>query len=43
MIRQTDFKSTVLLNENKPITIGTVDMPGSTHVMQIQVELSKLP
>jgi hypothetical protein len=43
VIRQTDFQSAVLLNENKPITIGNVDMPGTTHVLQIQVELSKLP
>lgn len=43
VVRQTDFKSAVLLNENKPMTIGNVDMPGTTHVLQIQVELNKLP
>ncbi|HWF67657.1 MAG TPA: hypothetical protein VN670_10140 [Acidobacteriaceae bacterium] len=43
VIRQSDLKSTVLLNENKPVTIGNVDMPGSTHILQIQVEISKLP
>lgn len=43
VVRQSDFKSTVLLNENRPITIGNVDMPGTTHMLQIQVEISKLP
>jgi hypothetical protein len=43
VIRASDFKSTVLLNENKPVTIGNVDMPGTTRILQIQVEISKLP
>jgi hypothetical protein len=43
VIRQTDFRSAVLLNEDKPLTIGSVDMPGTTHVLQIQVELTKIP
>ena len=43
VIRQTDFENSVLLNEDKPLIIGTVDMPGTTHVLQIQVELTKLP
>ena len=43
VIRETDFKSAVLLQENKPVIIGNVDMLGTTHVLQIQVELSKLP
>ncbi len=43
VIRATDFKSAVLLQENKPVIIGTVDMPGTTHVLQIEVELTKLP
>jgi hypothetical protein len=43
VIRETDFKSAVLLQENKPVIIGNVDMLGSTHFLQIQVELSKLP
>lgn len=43
VIRQTDFRSAVLLNEDKPLTIGNVDMPGTTHVLQIQVELTKIP
>jgi hypothetical protein len=42
VIRQTDFENSVLLNEDKPLIIGTVDMPGTTHVLQIQVELTKL-
>ena len=43
VIRQTDFQNSVLLNEGKPLIIGTVDMPGTTHVLQIQVELTKIP
>jgi hypothetical protein len=43
VIRQTDFENSVLLNEIKPVILGTVDMPGTTHVLQIQVEVSKLP
>lgn len=43
VIRSTDFRSTVLLTEDKPLIIGTVDMPGTTHVLQIQVELTKIP
>ncbi|MHB8303774.1 MAG: hypothetical protein ACYDC6_13190 [Acidobacteriaceae bacterium] len=43
VIRQTSLGSTVLLNENKPLILGNVDTPGSTHSLQIQVELTKLP
>lgn len=43
VVRQTEFKSAILLQENKPVIIGNVDMLGTTHVLQIQVELSKLP
>ena len=43
VIRATDFKSAILLQENKPVIIGTVDMPGTTHILQIQVELTKIP
>lgn len=41
--RQSLFESTVLLSPNKPVTIGQLDIPGSTHSLQIQVELSKVP
>jgi len=43
VIRETNLKSAVLLQENKPVIIGNVDMLGSTHVLQIQVELTKVP
>jgi hypothetical protein len=43
VIRQTDLQSAVLLQENKSVTIGNMDMLGTTHVLQIQVELTKLP
>ena len=41
--RQSLLTSTVLLSPNKPVTIGQLDIPGSTHSLQIQVELSKVP
>jgi hypothetical protein len=33
----------MLLNEGKPLIIGNVDLPGTTLVLEIQVELTKLP
>lgn len=42
VIRQSSLNSTVLLQENKPVILGTVDIPGSTHSLQIQVELTRL-
>lgn len=42
VIRYSEIKSTVLLNENKPVILGNVDTPGSTHGLQIQVELSRV-
>ena len=42
VIRQTSLESTTLLNENKPIILGNVDTPGSTHSLQIQVELTRV-
>lgn len=43
VIRQTSLESTVLLNQNKPMVLGNLDTPGSTHSMQIQVELTRVP
>jgi hypothetical protein len=43
VIRQSDLQGAVLLQENKPVIIGTVNLPGTTHVLEIQVELTKLP
>lgn len=42
VIREVSFDSSALLQENKPVQLGTVSMPGSTHVLQIQVELTKV-
>ena len=42
VIRVSDLESTVLLNENKPVILGTVDIPGSTHSLQVQVELTRV-
>jgi hypothetical protein len=40
--RQAELSSTVLLKENKTITIGELDIPGSTHSLQVQVELTRV-
>lgn len=37
-----DFTTTTLLQENRPVTIGQFDIPGSTRSLQVQVELSKV-
>jgi len=42
VIRVSEMESTVLLNENKPVILGNVDTPGSTHSLQIQVEMTSL-
>ena len=42
VIRATDLQSSALLNENKPVILGQLDMPGSTHSLQIQVELTRV-
>jgi len=41
--RALSFSTAVLIKENEPITIGRLDMPGSTHTLQIEVKISKLP
>ena len=42
VIRQTDLQNTVLLHEDKPAILGNMDTPGSTHSLQIQVELTRV-
>ncbi len=42
VIREVSFDSSALLQENKPVQLGTVSMPGSTHVLQIQAEVTKV-
>lgn len=42
VIRQTDLQNTVLLNEDKSVILGNMDTPGSTHSLQIQVELTRV-
>lgn len=41
--RSSRLRSTALLSENKPVVLGTVDTPGSTHTLQIKVELTRVP
>jgi hypothetical protein len=43
VIRQTDLVSTVLLTENKPTTLGMMDELGTTHRLQIEVVVTKIP
>ncbi|MGC1781650.1 MAG: hypothetical protein WA708_03935 [Acidobacteriaceae bacterium] len=42
VIRHTRLESSVLLNEGKPVILGTLDTPGSTHSIEIMVELTRL-
>lgn len=43
VIRQTTLNNTVLLTEGKAVMLGTADIPGSTHSLQVQVELIRVP
>jgi hypothetical protein len=43
IIRQSQLETTTLMTENRPMILGQLDKPGSTHSLQIQVELTKLP
>lgn len=40
VIRNTSIDNTVLLSENKSVVIGKADIPGSTHSLQVKVELT---
>lgn len=42
VIRQTSIDNTVLLIEGKTVVIGSADIPGSTHSLQVQVELTRV-
>lgn len=42
-IRESKLINTVLLSEDKPVVIGQLDIPGTTHFLQVQVELTKIP
>ena len=37
VIRQTDFQTDVLLSQNKPLSIGSLDIPGSTRHQEVAV------
>src|SRR5665213_639684 len=43
VIRQTGFKGEAVLTPNKPLILGSMDMPGSTHHLQIEVLMEPLP
>jgi hypothetical protein len=43
VVRQTDLDSSALLHEGKPVVLGMLDTPESTHRLEIQVELTKIP
>ncbi len=40
--RQAELNTKALLTENKSVTIGELDIPGSTHRMEVQVELTRV-
>lgn len=42
IIRQAQLRTVTLLTENKPMIIGQLDKPGSTHSLQVTVELTRL-
>ena len=37
VIRQTDLQSDVRLSQNKPLSIGSLDMPGGTRYLEVAV------
>jgi hypothetical protein len=43
VIRQTGLGSTVLLTEDKPTTLGTMDELGSSRRLQVEVVVTKIP
>jgi type II secretory pathway component GspD/PulD (secretin) len=43
VVRQTDLDSSALLREARPVVLGMLDTPESTHRLEIQVELTKIP
>ena len=43
IIREISLDSSVLLHEDKPVILGALDIPESTHRLEIQVELTNLP
>lgn len=42
VIRRSQLKTVALLVENRPMILGQLDKPGSTHSLQVQVELSRV-
>jgi len=43
VIRQTMLESSVMLTPGKPLMIGSLDIPGSTHHSDIEVLLERIP
>ena len=43
VFRQSAIKGTFLLTPNKPLILGTMDIPESTHHLQIEVLMEPLP
>lgn len=42
VIRQTTVSDTALINENKPVLLGSAVIPGSTRVQKVEVELTRI-
>ena len=43
IIRQTDLRGSSFLIPGKPLTLGSIDVPGSTHHLDIEVVMEPLP
>jgi hypothetical protein len=43
IVKQTSLKSTLLVPPGKPIMLGSIDLPGTTHHLDIEVTAEQLP
>lgn len=43
IVRQTVLKGTFLLTSGKPVMLGSIDMPGTTRRLDIEVAMERLP
>ncbi|HEX4021447.1 MAG TPA: hypothetical protein VHX63_09900 [Acidobacteriaceae bacterium] len=42
IIRQTNLRTSMRVVENKPIVIGSLDLPGSDHHLQVEVTMTRV-
>jgi type II secretory pathway component GspD/PulD (secretin) len=43
IVKQTSLKSTLLVPPGKPVMLGSIDLPGTTHRLDIEVTAEQLP